>query len=147
MAYGDQCEKCGSSLSPTELINPKSMLSGNAPVLKYTKHWFLEMDKHGEWLKKWINEGILDGQEHHDSENWKNHVLGQCNSWIDTGLLPRAMTRQDRAPFSALPNGIYSEEGRHSASVCAVLTNGRPANGFRATARRSTAGSSVSAVR
>ena len=93
MAYGDQCEKCGSSLSPTELINPKSMLSGNAPVLKYTKHWFLEMDKHGEWLKKWINEGILDGQEHHDSENWKNHVLGQCNSWIDTGLLPRAMTR------------------------------------------------------
>lgn len=92
-AYGDQCEKCGSSLSPTELINPKSMLSGNVPILKSTKHWFLELDKQVEWLTPWINDGILDGKEHHDAENWKNHVIGQCNSWLESGLMPRAMTR------------------------------------------------------
>lgn len=92
-AYGDQCEKCGSSLSPTELINPKSMISGASPILKKTKHWFLALDKHAAWLKQWINTGVLDGVEHHDVERWKNHVIGQCNSWIDAGLMPRAMTR------------------------------------------------------
>ncbi len=92
-AYGDQCEKCGSSLSPTELINPKSVLSGNTPKLKETKHWYLPMNKHEGWIKQWISEGILDGKQHHDPKEWKNHVLGQCMSWVDGGLMPRAMTR------------------------------------------------------
>lgn len=92
-AYGDQCEKCGSSLSPTELINPKSVLSGNTPKLKETKHWYLPMNKHEDWIKQWISEGILDGKQHHDPKEWKNHVLGQCMSWVDGGLMPRAMTR------------------------------------------------------
>jgi len=92
-AFGDQCEKCGSSLSPTELINPKSVLSGQTPKLKETKHWYLPMDKHEAWIKQWISEGILDGKQHHDPKDWKNHVLGQCMSWVDGGLMPRAMTR------------------------------------------------------
>ena len=92
-AYGDQCEKCGSALSPTELINPKSTISGNAPVLKETSHWYLPMQNHQEWLKTWINEGVLNGIKVHDPKHWKNQVKGQCNSWLDGGLRERAMTR------------------------------------------------------
>ncbi len=92
-AYGDQCESCGSSLNPTDLINPRSVLSGQTPVLRTTKHWYFPLDKHAEWLNEYIVEGKLDGKEHHDIDLWKNHVIGQCKSWIDNGLQPRAMTR------------------------------------------------------
>lgn len=92
-AYGDQCEKCGSALNPTDLINPRSTLSGNPPILKATKHWYLPMQDHEKWLKEWINTGTLDGRPHHNPKDWKNHVVGQCNSWIDGGLQARAMTR------------------------------------------------------
>ena len=92
-AYGDQCEKCGSTLSPSELKNPKSTLSGKEPVMKTTSHWYLPMQKHEAWLKKWIEEGVLDGKQHHDPKNWRSQVLGQCKSWIDGGLQERAMTR------------------------------------------------------
>ena len=84
-AYGDQCEACGSSLSPIELINPKSALSGNKPVMKTTKHWFLPLNKYESWLKEWIVKG-------HKSD-WKANVYGQCKSWLDQGLQPRAVTR------------------------------------------------------
>ncbi|MBI9054658.1 MAG: methionine--tRNA ligase [Bacteroidales bacterium] len=84
-AYGDQCEKCGTSLSPRELINPKSKLSGNNPVLKTTKHWYLDLEKYqGEWLEEWIDS--------HKSD-WKSNVHGQCKSWLNAGLQPRAVTR------------------------------------------------------
>ena len=83
-AYGDQCEKCGSSLSPTELINPVSKLSGGQPVLRKTSHWYLPLDKHEQWLRKWILE------EH---KEWKTNVYGQCKSWLDSGLQPRAVSR------------------------------------------------------
>ncbi len=83
-AYGDQCESCGTSLSPTELVNPRSMLSGNTPVLKETKHWYLPLDQYETWLKEWILEG---------HKEWKPNVYGQCKSWIDSGLQPRAVTR------------------------------------------------------
>ena len=92
-AYGDQCEKCGSDLSPTDLINPISTLSGKTPVLKETSHWFLPMDQHEEWLRIWIKEGTLDGVQQHDPKTWRNQVNGQCMSWIDGGLHARAMTR------------------------------------------------------
>lgn len=92
-AYGDQCESCGSALSPNELINPKSTLSGKAPILKTTSHWYLPMERHEEWLKSWIKEGVLDGEKQHDPTKWRNQVIGQCMSWIDSGLRPRAMTR------------------------------------------------------
>ena len=92
-AYGDQCEKCGSTLSPEELINPKSTLSGKTPIKKETSHWYLPMQNHENWLKKWIEEGRLDGKNHHDPKAWKSQVLGQCKSWIDGGLQERAMTR------------------------------------------------------
>lgn len=92
-AYGDQCEKCGSALSPTELKNPISTLSGKTPVLRNTSHWFLPMDQHEEWLRPWIKEGKLDGVQQHDPKPWRNQVIGQCLSWIDGGLRPRAMTR------------------------------------------------------
>ena len=92
-AYGDQCEKCGSALSPNELINPKSALSGEAPIHKETTHWYLPMQKHQDWLKNWIENGILENQNHHDPNLWKKHVIGQCKSWLDAGLKPRAMTR------------------------------------------------------
>lgn len=85
-AYGDQCENCGSSLSPTDLINPKSTLSGNVPVLKTTKHWYLPMDKYQEWVKQWIDSANA-------SETWKKHVYGQCRSWLEQGLQERSMTR------------------------------------------------------
>jgi len=92
-AYGDQCEKCGSSLSPTELVNPKSTLSGNAPILKKTSHWYLPMQDHEAWLREWIENGTLDGEQLHNPKDWKNHVIGQCKSWVDGGLQSRAMTR------------------------------------------------------
>lgn len=92
-AYGDQCEKCGSTLSPQELINPKSSISGNPPILKETAHWFLPMQKHEEWLKKWINEGMIEGNPTHNPSKWKSQVIGQCNSWLDSGLKERSMTR------------------------------------------------------
>ncbi len=84
-AYGDQCEKCGSSLSPRELIKPKSKLSGNVPVLKKTKHWYLDLKKYqNEWLESWIDSHKKD---------WKSNVYGQCKSWLNAGLQPRAVTR------------------------------------------------------
>ena len=83
-AYGDQCEKCGTSLSPTELINPKSALSGSALVLKETKHWYLPLDKWESFLRQWILEG---------HKEWKPNVYGQCKSWLDMGLQPRAVSR------------------------------------------------------
>ena len=92
-AYGDQCEKCGTSLNPTDLIDPKSTLSGKTPVLRKTKHWYLPMQHHEEWLREWIKDGVLDGVQHHDPATWRKHVLGQCMSWLDGGLGPRAMTR------------------------------------------------------
>ena len=92
-AYGDQCEKCGSALSPLELIDPKSTLTGSAPVLKETSHWYLPMANHEGWIKSFIQDGVLDGVQHHVTKEWKAHVLGQCMSWIDGGLQSRAMTR------------------------------------------------------
>ena len=92
-AYGDQCEKCGSALSPSELINPSSKLSGETPVLKNTNHWYLPMQKHEKWLKEWIEKGLLDGKAHHDPSHWRSQVIGQCRSWIEGGLRERAMTR------------------------------------------------------
>jgi methionyl-tRNA synthetase len=84
-AYGDQCEKCGTSLNPTDLIAPRSILSGNAPVLKTTKHWYLPLDKYQPWLEQWLMEG--------KKGDWKSNVYGQCSSWLKSGLQPRAMTR------------------------------------------------------
>lgn len=92
-AFGDQCESCGTTLSPMELINPKSMLSGETPILKETKHWYFRLDKHADWLKEWIETGILDGKFHHDPSLWKKHVTGQCLSWLNSGLQPRSITR------------------------------------------------------
>jgi methionyl-tRNA synthetase len=92
-AYGDQCENCGSALSPIDLINPTSTLSGNTPILKSTSHWFLPMERHEEWLRDWITNGKLNGEQLHDPSKWRNQVTGQCMSWIDNGLRPRAMTR------------------------------------------------------
>lgn len=92
-AYGDQCESCGSDLSPSELINPISTLSGKTPELKQTKHWYFRLDKHEDWLRDWISNGELDGNNHHDPKVWKKHVTGQCLSWLDSGLQPRAITR------------------------------------------------------
>ena len=84
-AYGDQCEKCGSTLSPTELINPKSMLSGNTPILKETKNWYLPLNEYENFLNEWIIQGHQD--------DWKPNVYGQVKSWLNDGLKPRAMTR------------------------------------------------------
>jgi len=92
-AFGDQCENCGSDLSPQELIQPRSTLSGKTPILKRTKHWYFRLDQHEKWLKEWIGEGILDGKPHHDPRSWKKHVVGQCLSWLDNGLHPRSITR------------------------------------------------------
>jgi methionyl-tRNA synthetase len=83
-AYGDQCEKCGTSLSPTDLINPRSTVSGGKPVMRETLHWYLPLDKYEPWLKKWILE---------DHKEWKVNVYGQCKSWLDQGLQPRAVSR------------------------------------------------------
>ncbi len=84
-AYGDQCENCGSSLNATDLIHPKSTISGAKPITKQTKHWFLPLDQYEDFLKEWI----LDGHK----KDWKTNVYGQCKSWIDDGLKPRAVTR------------------------------------------------------
>ena len=84
-AYGDQCEKCGSSLNATDLINPKSTITGSVPVMKETKHWFLPLNEYEDFLKEWILEG--------HKNDWKPNVYGQCKSWIDDGLKPRAVTR------------------------------------------------------
>jgi len=83
-AYGDQCEKCGTSLSPTELINPKSAISGSKPVMRETKHWYLPLNEYEPFLRKWILE---------DHKEWKPNVYGQCKSWLDMGLQPRAVSR------------------------------------------------------
>lgn len=83
-AYGDQCEKCGSSLNATDLINPHSAITGATPVMKETSHWYLPLDKHEEFLRKWILEG---------HKEWKANVYGQCKSWLDLGLQPRAVSR------------------------------------------------------
>ncbi|GAT63356.1 methionine--tRNA ligase [Paludibacter jiangxiensis] len=83
-AYGDQCEACGTSLSPLDLIEPKSAISGSAPVLKETRHWYLPLDKHEPWLREWILE---------NHKEWKTNVYGQCKSWLDMGLQPRAVSR------------------------------------------------------
>ncbi len=83
-AYGDQCENCGTSLSPTDLIKPRSMVSGTKPVMKKTKHWYLPLDKFQGWLRQWILE---------DHKEWKTNVYGQCKSWLDQGLQPRAVSR------------------------------------------------------
>ena len=85
-AYGDQCERCGSDLSPTELINPTSTLSGEAPILRETKHWYLPMQNYQDWIAGWL-------EEQQGKEKWKKHVIGQCNSWIKQGLQERSMTR------------------------------------------------------
>ncbi|MFM7667997.1 MAG: methionine--tRNA ligase, partial [Bacteroidota bacterium] len=104
-AFGDQCEKCGSDLSPLDLINPISTLSGKQPVLKSTSHWYLPMDKHEDWLKEFIQDGVLNGQSHHNPKLWRNQVVGQCMSWINGGLKPRAMTRDlDWGVKVPLPN-------------------------------------------
>jgi methionyl-tRNA synthetase len=84
-AYGDQCEKCGSTLNATDLINPKSTITGETPILKSTKHWFLPLDRYQDFLQKWILE------DH--AKDWKTNVLGQVKSWLDDGLKPRAVTR------------------------------------------------------
>jgi methionyl-tRNA synthetase len=110
-AYGDQCENCGSSLSPTELINPRSVLSGAAPVIKSTKHWYLPLDKYETWLREWVSTGNLDGVATHEPTDWKNHVLGQCKSWLDGGLQPRAMTR-DLDWGIDVPHHIEGHEGK-----------------------------------
>ena len=83
-AYGDQCERCGTSLSPTELINPRSAISGSAPVMRSTKHWYLPLDQYEPFLRQWILE---------DHKEWKPNVYGQCKSWLDMGLQPRAVSR------------------------------------------------------
>ena len=104
-AYGDQCEKCGSDLSPTELINPTSTLSGKTPILRETSHWYLPMNRHEDWLREWIKEGKLEGVQQHDPKLWRNQVNGQCMSWIDGGLHSRAMTRDlDWGVKVPLPN-------------------------------------------
>ena len=102
-AYGDQCEKCGTSLSPDQLINPRSTLSGNAPSKKLTTHWFLPLDKHEDFLREWIL------TQHKD--DWKVNVLGQCKSWMDLGLQPRAVTR-DLDWGVSLPAEVKGGEGK-----------------------------------
>jgi len=100
-AYGDQCEACGTSLNPTDLINPKSAISGSKPVMRETKHWYLPLDKHEKWLQEWI----LKEHNSNDEHQWKPNVVGQCKSWLDMGLHPRAVTRDlDWGVSVPLPN-------------------------------------------
>ncbi len=101
-AYGDQCEKCGSSLNPTDLIHPKSTISGDTPVLKKTKHWFLKLDAQQEEIAAWLET---------KKDTWKSHVYGQCKSWINDGLRPRAMTR-DLDWGIPVPPEIEGSEGK-----------------------------------
>jgi methionyl-tRNA synthetase len=92
-AYGDQCEKCGSTLNPLDLKNPLSILSGKTPILKTTKHWYLPLQNDETWLKEWIFSGIYKGKKHHDPQTWKKNVMGQVGSWLNDGLQARAITR------------------------------------------------------
>jgi len=101
-AYGDQCEKCGTSLNPTDLINPRSTISGSTPVLKKTKHWFLKLDTQQPEIAAWLET---------KKDLWKNHVYGQCKSWINDGLRPRAMTR-DLDWGIPVPPEIEGSEGK-----------------------------------
>jgi methionyl-tRNA synthetase len=111
-AFGDQCEKCGTSLSPDELINPVSTLSGAAPVKKLTTHWYLPLDKHEDWLRNWIL------NEH--AKDWKGNVLGQCKSWIDGGLQPRAVTRDldwgVKVPSPSPNTSLHVQDGAKAPS-------------------------------
>lgn len=100
-AYGDQCEKCGTSLSPEQLINPRSALSNATPVKRTTKHWYFPLNQYEQWLKEWIVEGKKD--------EWKANVYGQCKSWLDSGLYPRAMTRDSNW---GVPVPIEGAEGK-----------------------------------
>ncbi|HLO69851.1 MAG TPA: methionine--tRNA ligase [Flavipsychrobacter sp.] len=100
-AYGDQCEKCGTSLSPEQLINPRSALSNATPVKRTTKHWYFPLNQYEQWLKEWIVEGKKD--------EWKTNVYGQCKSWLDSGLYPRAMTRDSNW---GVPVPIEGAEGK-----------------------------------
>lgn len=102
-AYGDQCERCGTSLSPEQLINPHSTLSGNPPVKRLTKHWYLPLNKHEDFLRKWILE------DH--AADWKPNVVGQCKGWIEAGLQPRAVTR-DLDWGVSLPADVEGGEGK-----------------------------------
>lgn len=110
-AYGDQCENCGSTLSPTELISPRSTISGSTPTLRKTKHWYLPLEDHEDWLRTFILDGVLDGDQHHAPDEWKKHVLGQCKSWLDAGLQPRAITR-DLTWGVDVPPEIEGSEGK-----------------------------------
>ena len=92
-AYGDQCENCGKTLSPTELINPHSKLSGAQPELRKTWHFYLPMGDHSQWIEEFIRDGKLNGEVHHETKNWRKQVAGQCLSWVENGLGDRAMTR------------------------------------------------------
>lgn len=92
-AYGDQCENCGKALSPNDLIDPKSTLSGTEPTLRSTWHFYLPMGEHAEWVDEFIRDGSLEGEPHHDPAKWRKPVVGQCLSWIEGGLGDRAMTR------------------------------------------------------
>ncbi len=103
-AYGDQCEKCGSSLNPTDLINPKSTLTNSTPILKKTKHWFLKLDQQQDAIREWLETTA-------EKNNWKAHVIGQCKSWLNDGLRPRAMTR-DLDWGIPVPANIEGSEGK-----------------------------------
>ena len=97
-AYGDQCEKCGSTLSPEELINPKSTISGSKPIIKKTKHWFLPLDRYEKFITSWI--------EKKDKVKWKSNVIGQVKSWVENGLQPRAITRDLKWGIPVPLNGV-----------------------------------------
>src|SRR5215212_4894514 len=116
-AYGDQCERCGTSLSPDELINPVSTLSGRTPVKRKTKHWYLPLNKHEDWLRSYIVD------EH--GADWKANVIGQCKSWIDNGLQPRAVTRDldwgVKVPEEAMHKAIDSSVNEGKSVQSKVL--------------------------
>jgi methionyl-tRNA synthetase len=105
-AYGDQCEKCGKSLSPDELIHPKSTLSGASPIKKKTTHWYLPLNEHEDFLRFWIL--------HENGNNWKTNVLGQCKSWIDGGLQPRAVTRDLNWGVQVPPSALAQQQDINS---------------------------------
>ena len=118
-AYGDQCEKCGSSLSATDLINPRCAETGNIPVLKETKHWYLPLENYQKALEEWILEG---------HKEWKTNVYGQCKSWLDLGLQPRAVTRDLDWGIPVPVEGIwglreYAATRTAAASVDTTATN------------------------
>ncbi len=121
-SYGDQCEKCGTSHNATDLINPKSAITGATPTLKETKHWFLPFDQYEGWLKEWILEG--------HKKDWKPNVYGQVKSWIDDGLRPRAVTRD---LDWGIPVPVEGAEGK--CFMCGLMrqsgTSLQPKNGQR----------------